>query len=115
MDEVRLTLTSPSSSQWAGSAVELGFVLPLGSMSAVEFGTALPLGIMSVVESGMVLPLDSGSLGELIRFVWSLLNESGLLIVVVSSLSPTESDSLELSRSIAINLCLQNSVKFRQK
>lgn len=114
VDEVRLTLTSPSSSQWAGSAVEFGIVLPLGSTSAVEFGTALPFGIMSVVESGMVLPLNSGSFGEFIRFVWSLMNESGLLIVV-SSLSPTELESLELSRSIAINLCLQKSVKFREK
>lgn len=115
VDEVRLTLTSPSSIQWAGSAVEFGIVLPLGSTSAVEFGTALPFGIMSVVESGMVLPLDSGSFGEFIRFVWSLMNESGLLIVVVSSLSPTELESLELSRSIAINLCLKKSVKFREK
>lgn len=107
MDEVRLSLTSPSSTQWAGSAVELGIVVPLGSTSSVEFGTELSLGIISVVESGMVLLLDSGSLGESIRFVWSLLNESALLIVV-SSPGPTESDSLELSRSIVINLCLQN-------
>lgn len=73
-------------------------------MFFVEFGIELLLGIIFVVELGMVLLLDSGFLGELIRFVWLLLNELVLLIVVFL-LGFMELDFLELLWFIVINLC----------
>lgn len=73
-------------------------------MFFVEFGIDLLLGIIFVVELGMVLLLDSGFLGELIRFVWLLLNELVLLIVVFL-LGFMELDFLELLWFIVINLC----------
>lgn len=76
----------------------------LGSMFFVEFGIDLLLGIIFVVELGMVLLLDSGFLGELIRFVWLLLNELVLLIIVFL-LGFMELDFLELLWFIVINLC----------
>lgn len=73
-------------------------------MFFVEFGIDLLLGIIFVVELGMVLLLDSGFLGELIRFVWLLLNELVLLIIVFL-LGFMELDFLELLWFIVINLC----------